>query len=470
MLTYDIGQRGGLPIYEYLYREIKNDIIRGNLRCGSKLPSKRALAAHLSISVSTVESAYEQLIAEGYLSSEEKRGYYVCSVMLPMIPIADAALPYTEAAHVKIPNADLVNFKDNSVSTDGFPFNIWARIMRRVILDSDKKLLKSVPMPGIYELRKAISEHIRSFRGIFASPEQIIVGAGTEYMYNIIIQLLGNSRIYAAENPGHSKIAGIYAVNGAECRFVDVGADGIDVKMLGESGADIVHISPSHHFPTGVVTSASVRGKLLCWAYKDTNRYIIEDDYDSEFRFDKRPLPSLFSMDNAGRVIYINTFSKSIAPSIRVSYMVLPEKLLSLFRKKLGFYSCSVSSLEQHALACFIGEGYFEKHINRMKKLYKIKRDIIIKTIIESKAADKHDILEEDAGLHFLLRIHTALSDGDVRKIAEDNGIKLSFLSDYIAKSDRTVQQHMAVINYSGFDSETLKSAAFKLTELIKKL
>lgn len=472
MLTYEMEERGSVPLYEFLYRKIRQDILSGALPARERLPSKRQLASHLHVSVVTVQRAYEQLLAEGFLYSEEKKGYYVCELetdaglFLPERAEKGGEIGAAGEADAEHDARYRINFKDNRVSVGSFPFSVWARIMRDVASEKEKTLLEPLPAQGLYALRSAISRHIRAFRGAEVPPERIMIGAGTEYLYNILIQLLGHDRIYAVENPGHDKITRIYRANGVACRFTEVDGEGISVRMLAESGADIAHVSPSHHFPTGVVTSAPRRRQLINWANEKKDRYIIEDDYDSEFRFDRKPLPTLLDMDTGGRVIYMNTFSKSIAPSIRISYMVLPESLASVFREKLGFYSCSVSSLEQQILAEFIGRGFFEKHLNRMRRYYKGKRDAVIETIVRSGLARKEDIFEKEAGLHFTLYLDTGKSDAEITREAEQAGMKIAFLSEYYNGTEQEAPQHFAVINYSGLDLEGLAEAAAVLRDI----
>lgn len=237
------------------------------------------------------------------------------------------------------------------------------------------------PSGGIRELREAICQYLYQFRGMKVTPEQVVVGAGTEYLYGLLIQLLGRSRRFAVENPGYRKIPMIYEKNGVSCSYIPLDAHGVRIDALTESGADILHISPSHHFPTGIITPVSRRHELLNWAAASEHRYIIEDDYDSEFRLGGRPLPTLQSIDTIEKVIYINTFTKSLSSTIRISYMILPPHLMRRFQKELGFYSCTVSNFEQYTLTRFLSEGYFEKHINRMRKYYRNQRNAILDCI-----------------------------------------------------------------------------------------
>ena len=354
MLTYALTKTGGVSLYEQLYRRVKDDILTGRLATGEKLPSKRALAAHLEVSVITVKNAYEQLMAEGYIYGMEKKGYYVSPVQRPLAAPAHRQEAAPPAEHVW--EMDLVT---NSIAAEDFPFTVWARLMRQTILEQGTGLLRPMPPQGAPELRRAIAAYLRQFRGMTVDEEQIIIGAGTEQLYNMLVQLLGRDKRYAVEDPGYGKIARIYRSNQAEVVSVPLDGAGLSVSALDEAGADVVHISPSHHYPTGIVMPIARRQELLRWAAQGNDRFILEDDYDSEFRFVGRPIPTLFSVDEAGRVIYLNTFSKTIAPSIRISYMVLPHRLLAAFREKLGFYASTVSGFEQYTLARFMAEGYY---------------------------------------------------------------------------------------------------------------
>lgn len=401
MLTYTLDKQAGLSLYEQLYRRVKADILSGRLAAGEKLPSKRALAAHLEVSVITVKNAYEQLMAEGYLTGVEKKGYFV-SAVLP----SPAAVP--TSPEQPPPPREPVWFLDlatNSIAAEDFPFTVWARLMRQTILEQGTGLLRSTPPQGAWALRQAIAAHLRQFRAMEVTAEQIIVGAGTEVLYNLLVQLLGRDRLYGVEDPGYGKIAHIYRAAGAEVTALPLDEAGVSVEALRRSDADVVHISPSHHYPTGLVMPIARRQELLRWAQEVPARVILEDDYDSEFRFVGRPIPTLFSIDGGEQVVYLNTFSKTIAPSIRISFMVLPRRLLADFRQKLGFYACTVSAFEQYTLAQFLAGGWYEKHLSRMRKHYRQKRDAVIAAVYKSPLAPYAAITEEDAGLHFLLRL-----------------------------------------------------------------
>ena len=460
MLTYTFEKNSGVSLYEQLYRHIKEDILTGRLAAGEKLPSKRTLSSHLELSVITVKNAYEQLIAEGYIYSEEKRGYFVSRIERPLRPGKANTLPEREEE----PSYEL-DLVTNSISAEYFPFTVWSKTMRQTILDQDTDLLQPPPFNGAPELRCAIAENLQQFRGMTVDPEQIVIGAGTEFLYYLLIQLLGRDRTYAVEDPGYGKIGRIYESNQVTLRRIELDDAGLSADALRQSGADVVHISPSHHYPTGIVMPIARRQELLRWANEQPERYILEDDYDSEFRFVGRPIPTMFSTDRHERVIYLNTFSKTIAPSIRISYMILPPHLLARYRETLGFYACTVSSFEQHTLAAFMAQGRYEQHINRMRNRYRQKRDAVIEAILTGPLAGKVEIMEQDAGLHFLMRLDTKQTDSQLRRAAAQKGVRLALLSDYY-HNRKDAPQHVVVVNYSGIELDALRRGLARLAEL----
>ncbi len=444
MLTYTLDRASG-PLYEALYQGIRGDILEGRLAPGEKLPSKRALADHLKISKVTVETAYAQLVAEGYIRSQEKVGYFVEAVEQRRVP---AFVSTPELAETSEP-AWAADFTANNLPAEAFPFSVWARLQREVLLDYGAELLGPVPPGGAEVLRRAIADYLYGFRSMTVSPDQILVGAGTDFLYNLLIQLLGRDKCYAVEDPGYGKIRQVYEAAGVTCLPVPLDGDGIRVDCLDQ--AQVVHLSPSHHFPTGTVIPIARRQALLEWAEAEEGRYLIEDDYDSEFRLAGRPIPTLQSIDHAGKVIYLNSFTKSIAPAIRISYLVLPPELMGKFRQRLGFYACTVPSFEQYTLARFLSRGYFEKHINRMKKYYRGQRDRLIAALSQASFSGQVEILEQDAGLHFLLRVRTRLPDRDLKALCARAGIRILCLSDY-SQRHNPADSHCLVVNYTGFD------------------
>ena len=459
MLTYELEKSPGLPLYESLYRCIREDIRRGRLSPNEKLPSKRSLAAHLEVSKVTVETAYAQLVSEGYLRSVEKVGYFVEGAQ--SIAPQGSLNPEPEPAMHTWP-VDLTA----GASSPGFPFSVWMKLQRQVMLDYGDRLLAPLPSQGYIELRRAIADHLAAFRDMRVDPRNILIGAGTDFLYNLLIQLLGREKIYALEEPGYQKIRQIYAAGGVECVSAPMDAQGILPQSLGS--AQVLHCSPSHHFPTGIVTTAQRRGQLLQWVQAQPDRWLIEDDYDSEFRFHAHPLPALQSMDAQGRVIYMNTFSRSLAPSIRISYMVLPPRLMEQFRRTLGFYSCTVPSFEQYTLARFLSQGHFEKHINRMRKFYRSRRNLVIETLRSCPFAHRITIMEQDAGLHFLLRVDTELSDEALVDLCSRAGIRIQPLSRYYRSTPPVWAQRCLVVNYSGLAEENLLPAVAKLGALLE--
>ena len=464
MLTYSFANLQGESMYTHLYKCIKKDILEGTLKAAEKLPSKRMLAKNLGISLITVENAYAQLLVEGYIYSEPKRGYYVATLQQQLPPASKAPT----AQPIVAPKEHItLSFAKSSVPADTFPYNTWARLLRNTLTSADEHaLISDTAAGGVLPLRKALAKHLYQFRGLSVHPEQIIIGAGTQTLYNLIVQLLGRSHIYALEDPGYPQLAAIYRANDVFCRYLPMDEQGIEVAVLENSGADILHITPSHQFPTGITMPVSRRYELLHWASKKSSRYIIEDDYDCEFRLFGRPIPPLQSIDQAEKVIYINTFSKTLAPTFRISYMVLPPHLASLFYEKLGFYSCTVSNFEQFTLARFIEGGYFERHINRMRTYYRNKRDNLLQYLDQCPASKALQVEGENSGLHFLLHLATAASDSQLRQAAAAQGLQIKFLTDYY-HNKLSDNSHTLLMNYTGIEDERLYPALDKLFEAL---
>lgn len=442
-------------MYEYLYKCIRNDITQGKIKAGEKLPSKRSFAKNLGISVITVENAYGQLLAEGYIYSMPKRGFYV----------SDLSSAYMEKKAVRKEQLSLTggetsyfaDFSSNQTDSEIFPFAIWSKTVREVLNDNQKQLMINPPCGGILELRQAIAQYLREFRAMQVDPEQIVIGAGTEYLHGLLIQLLGNDRIYGVENPGYHKISRIYENMKVEYAKVSMDQEGVSIQELEEKRVDIIHTSPSHHFPTGIVMPVSRRYELLGWAAKSPERYIIEDDYDSELRLSGKPFPTLQSIDVSDKVIYMNTFTKTLASTVRISYMVLPLTLTEKFYQKLSFYSCTVSNFEQYTLARFMESGSFEKHINRLRNYYQNKRDAILE-IFKTAPLDQYiTIKEEDSGVHFMMKLKTERTEMDMMSDSKSKGIKLAPLSKYFVGQTSNVNfQNVYVMNYSSIDLEQL--------------
>ena len=457
MITYSFTNLGSDCLYIHLYKCIKNDILQDILHAGDKLPSKRSLARNLNISIITVENAYAQLIAEGYVYSIPKKGFFVTDIK----NMDKSREPVLSTENVQLSSGKssyFADFTSNQTNSEHFPFSIWAKLTRELLTNNQQELLTNPPCGGILPLRKAIAGHLKAFRNMNVVPEQIIIGAGTEYLYGLLLQLLGFGKKYAVEDPGYSKISQIYRSHCVSCCFASMDSSGVKIKDLEEQNIDVVHISPSHHFPTGIIMPISRRYELLGWASRSDSRYIIEDEYDSEYRLDGQPIPTLQSIDVQEKVIYINTFTKTLASTVRISYMVLPKHLVNLFYSRMYFYSCTVSNFEQYTLARFISEGYYEKHINRMRNYYHHKRDKLLQAIENSPLSAYASISEEHAGLHFLLELKTGLSDEELLLKLEQAGVKLSSLSQYYQAPPDSVK-HIFIMNYSFVSEDNMEKA-----------
>lgn len=466
MITYNLTD-ADQSLYKSLYLHIKEDICSGKFEPGEKMPSKRTLARNLGVSTITVENAYDQLMGEGYMYAIPKKGYYIADIS----EMKKVGVPVRVSLNIQKPEKkeDIVfDFSSDKTESTCFPFSIWARLMRETISQKEKELLTVSFCGGVLELREAIAMHLSSFRGMMVDPDQIVVGAGTEYLYSLLIKLLGKEKIYCIENPGYKKLKQIYESNDVACQSVQMDEYGIIVDELRRTNSQIAHISPNHHFPTGITMPVSRRYELLAWANEDEGRYILEDDYDSEFRLNGRPNPSLQSIDACGKVIYMNTFSKSLTSTIRISYMVLPEKLANRFYEKLSFYSNTVSTFEQYTLAAFIRQGYFEKHINRMRLHYGRKRARILELIRMYFKEEECQILENDSGLHFLLQFQTKLSDKEVKEKLLKAKINIRAITDYYM-DDKIRNEHQFILNYSNMDMDGLKNAIMEMKKILAK-
>ena len=426
MFTPILDSSGSRPLYEQLYRYIRDEIEAGRLAAGERLPSKRALAAHLKISVVTVEGAYGQLQAEGYLRSEPKRGFFVQAVQEEHRPPAPALRPEEPARPRPAPDYD---FSTSGVDVSLFPTSTWARLMRQVLSGRADALLSSPHPQGAPELRRAIAGHLYRFRGIRADPRQIVVGAGSETLLGFLVQLLGREGGYGVEDPGYAKPHRIFTSCGAVVRPIPLDRQGLRVDVLGERAVRVVHVTPSHHYPLGIVMPVARRQALLRWAAADPGRYIIEDDYDSEFRFSGRPIPALQSLDGGERVIYLNTFAKSLAPSLRMSYMVLPPHLLEKWRRDFWFYSSTVPAFGQYALAAFMEGGHFERHLNRSRTRYKARREALLAAARETGLTQSGSFAGGDAGLHLLLWMDRRWTEGELVDRAAAAGVRVTPLS-----------------------------------------
>lgn len=368
MRTYNMENRGEAPKYYYLYKQLKEEIVEGTFAKGEKLPSKRSLAEHLGISLITVENAYQLLKEEGYIETRERSGYFVCEIhalqrtrrekqQLQLLPVRRRRWRADEKK----------DEKERAGEAGGFPYSVYFKTVRSVISEYGEELLERSPNEGCAILRNSIAQYLLRYRGLFAQPEQIIIGSGAEHLYGTVVRILGNDKVYGIEDPSYKQIEKVYEGTGARCEKLLMGADGIESCCLEKAKADVLHVTPFHSYPSGVTASIGKRYEYLKWA-KQGSRYIVEDDFDSEFFMPGKPVETLFMLDDSQSVIYINTFSKSLSPSIRMGYMILPRHLLERYRESSGGFSCTVPVLEQYALAEFINRGHFEQHLNRVRR------------------------------------------------------------------------------------------------------
>lgn len=352
-MKYIINKSNG-KAYLQLYEQIKNDIVSGVYTFNSKLPSKRILSEELGISVITVEHAYSLLFEEGYIDSRERSGYFVC---YNPDNTFDSTNVYAHAEKHVHP----------IVHNDDFPFSNYAKTVRKVLSQYGEYIFSLSDGSGCDELKDAICSYLKRSRGISVKPRQIIIGAGSEYLYGLIVQMLGKNRIYALEDPSYPKISKVYRANGVKTLFLPLVKNGISSDHLQKTPATVLHITPYRSYPSRISANASKKREYVDWA-KGSNRIIVEDDYESEFTLLKKAEETVFSLSGGNNVIYVNTFSKTVSPSVRIAYMILPENMIPLYQKNVGFYNCSVPLFNQLILAEFIGSGNFERHINRVRR------------------------------------------------------------------------------------------------------
>ncbi len=354
-MKYIIDEQKKSPAYLQLYMQVRDDIIKGIYPLNSKLPSKRIISSDTGVSTVTVEHAYALLCDEGYIEARERSGYFV-------IFSTDAGFVSPASKDVSFPA-----IQHHNGSTVDFPFSVLAKTMRSVISNLNEGILERSPNFGCVELRDAIRIYLAQSRGIIADTDQIIIGSGSEYLYTLITELFDRNLVYAIESPSYKKIEQVYTTAEIKLEKLPLGNDGIESDALKKCKADILHISPYRSYPSGVTATASKRHEYLNWA-EVNSRYIIEDDFESEFSVSKKPVETLFSHSHHDNVIYMNTFSMTISPSFRIGYMVLPKTLAKTYEQKLGFYSCTVPTYMQFVLAELIKNGDFERHINRVRR------------------------------------------------------------------------------------------------------
>ena len=471
-------QKKKQPLYEQIYEALREAILQGRILQGEKLPSTRFEADYLQVSRSTVELAYDQLVSEGYIHAEPYRGYFACDVRelydLTDIHTADTQSQsiLTEirseiAAEKDQKETYRIDFSLNALALESFPYNGLSKIMKNLLLDEGEQIMSSGSAFGEANLKETICDYLFHARNVRCVPEQIVIGAGNEYLQLLLAQMLGKEHCVAMESPTYLRAYKTFRNIGFPVQEVVLDESGMRVDLLRETDASIAYVMPSHQFPLGIVMPMKRRLELLNWAMEEPERYIIEDDYDSEFRYKGKPIPALQGIDRFGRVIYLGTFSKSVAPAIRVSYMVLPEPLLAVYRERCGFYTSTVSRVDQEILTRFLRDGYFERHLNRMRGVYRMKHDLLL-DLLGSFRADFR-IQGELAGLHLLLESRKNTSEEELIARAWDAGVRVYGLSEYLIpaatlpKECFPPESRTILLGYAGLSADQIRDGAERL-------
>ncbi|MDO4463501.1 MAG: PLP-dependent aminotransferase family protein [Bacillota bacterium] len=475
-LTIQLTDEGKECLYQQIYEHIRDEIRTGKLLAGEKLPSTRSLAEYLQVARSTVDFAYGQLVAEGYVQARPCRGYFVCHVeeLLNLSVTPDKEVGGNKQETVckedhstgkQAPLQEIVyDFSPHAVSLKNFPFATWKKITKNILVDANSEMFALGDAQGDDRLRETIARYLHSSRGVNCRPDQIVIGAGTDYLFMLLEKILGRHVPIAMEEPTYKRAYKIFQSFAYEIEAVPVDRNGMDVKKLKQTKARVAYVMPSHQFPTGVVMPIGRRMELLRWAAEEEDRYLIEDDYDSEFRYRGKPIPSLQASDRMGRVIYMGTFSKSIAPAIRVGYMVLPEKLLPRFRENCGCYASTVSRIDQQILNEFIRDGYFERYLNKMRKIYRERHDFLLGLLEPFER--KFTITGENAGLHLLLTSKKGIGEEELLAAARKEKIRLYGISDACMEG-RSIQempyQNTILLGYGAMEKQELENGIYAL-------
>lgn len=442
-INFDAGSKK--PLYEQLYEHIAGEIRERKLAEDERMPSKRGLAAHLGISVNTVETAYEILVQEGYLVSVPKSGFYVRYIDAPTAG-GEFRAAEEERERAEEYRAD---FRTGAADMRSFPYATWVKLSKETMY-ANPDLLNSGEAKGDYELRACIAKYLHEFRGVNCSPRQVIVGAGIEYLLMLLCELSENGRSCAIEDPGYEKIDLILRNGGFDVSYVPLDEKGISAEELSKTDADTVYVTPSHQFPTGTVMPIDRRIQLLKWAEAEEGRYIIEDDFSCEFNYSKRPITAIQGIYNSEKVIYLNTFSRTLAPSIRIAYMVLPQRLSEEYEKHFYRYSSTVPRFDQHTLARFISENYLSRYLNRLKNTYRKRRDALTDALRSSRYPI--EVGGDRAGVHIVFKSPAA---EEILAYTRERGIKLYNMDDYYFTC-RASSSNTLIAGYAGVDAEDI--------------
>ncbi|SER55138.1 GntR family transcriptional regulator / MocR family aminotransferase [Gracilibacillus ureilyticus] len=462
-ITPPLDHQSKQPLYLQISDYFKQEIVRGKIKAMEKLPSKRVLANHLGISLNTVQAAYEQLRAEGFIKSEERKGLYVQEIEGGQY--FESTPHYSQQTPSRSENTEyLIDFNSGKVDLDQFPYHLWRKLTTEALYEENSMLLQMGDPQGEYSLRTEIAAYLYQSRGVNCSPEQIVIAAGTQQLVGLLSILIGPDYHYALEDPGFHRTKQVLKDYRITTVPISLDQSGISVKELLVSQAKVVYVTPSHQFPNGMVMPISRRMELLKWA-RETGSFIIEDDYDGEYRYKGKPIPSLQGLDRHGSVIYLGTFSKSLIPSIRTSYAVLPPALTKKYQVQLTIYKQTVSRFHQDTLYKFMQRGHYQRHLNKMRALYRKKHNILLNAI-EKKMGESVKVIGENAGLHILLRVCNGMTEEQLIKSASEKSVKVYPTSIYHDK--RLNGEPEILMGFGGLAIEEIEEGIQILKEVWK--
>ena len=466
MIILNLDNKSEIPLYVQIYNEIKKLIQTKILNANEKLPSKKDFMDYYNISQNTIQNALYLLLEEGYIFSIERKGYFVSDIenlIIHNVKIENKR-QYKEKKKIHF------DFSYSGVDKKSLARTIFKRITKDVYDEENDDLLFQGHIQGDLLLRKSICEYLSQSRGFKVDAEQVVISSGTEYLFYIIFKLF-NYEIYGLENPCHKMFKELFLTNNISFKAISLNENGIVIDDLKKYNVNIAYVTPSHQFPTGAIMSISRRTELLNWANENPNRYIVEDDYDSEFKYTGRPIPALKASDINDKVIYLGSFSKSISPAIRVSYLVLPKVLLNIYQKKLPYFICPVPTLNQKILYRFIKDGYFVKHINKMRTLYKKKREFLVNTIktYSTKILNKEiQIQGADAGLHMVIKLNQKINEKEFLKECLENSLKLYSLEEYYLEEINSETSYF-LLGYANLVNQEIEEGIILLLQILKK-
>ncbi len=460
-LTISLDVKSQTPLYEQIYKYIKSEIQNGGLPFKERLPSTRKLAKYLQVSRTTVDLAYEQLVSEGYIEAVPYKGYFVCELE-GLYRLETAQPDREECAGEEAARCDY-DFSPNGVDLNSFPQNAWRKLSKEALLEENGRIFQLGDPQGEWEVRQTIAAYLHQARAVEAEPGQIVIGAGNDFLLLLLCSMFGAGQRIAMESPTYKKAYDVFRNLSNEVRIVEADESGMRVDLLEQTDADIAYVMPSHQFPLGTVMPVKRRMQLLAWAAGREGRYIIEDDYDSEFRYKGKPIPALQGFDRAERVIYIGTFSRSVAPAIRISYLVLPKALLPVYRARGRVISSTVSRVDQRIIAGFLNEGYYERHLNKMRAIYKSRHDVLLEELKRFRGIC--EVNGEHAGVHLLLTFLDGRSEAAAIREAAEHGVLVYGLSRYYVGEASGRESQTVLLGYANMTEDQIRAAMQRLRE-----